>query len=89
MILFFFSVYNIIYAGCREKCRTYGVVVAMAEKNFEAALARLEEIVVLPGSMKEQPGFDLKGSVKQREIFGRTPGLQGMHTWDDARWRSF
>jgi len=31
-----------------------------------------------------EPGFDLKGSVKRREIFGRTPGLQGMHTWDDA-----
>jgi len=31
-----------------------------------------------------EPGFDLKGSVKKKEIFGRTPGLQGMHTWDDA-----
>jgi len=31
-----------------------------------------------------EPGFDLKGSVKKREIFGRSPGLQGMHTWDDA-----
>jgi predicted AlkP superfamily phosphohydrolase/phosphomutase len=31
-----------------------------------------------------EPGFDLKGSIKKREIFGRTPGLQGMHTWDDA-----
>jgi predicted AlkP superfamily phosphohydrolase/phosphomutase len=28
-------------------------------------------------------GFDMKGSVKKKEIFGR-PGLQGMHTWDDA-----
>lgn len=28
-------------------------------------------------------GFDLKGSVKKRKIFGRTV-LQGMHTWDDA-----
>ena len=28
-------------------------------------------------------GFDMKGSVKKTEIFGR-PGLQGMHTWDDA-----
>jgi len=28
-------------------------------------------------------GFDLKGSVKKKEIFGRTD-LQGMHTWDDA-----
>lgn len=28
-------------------------------------------------------GFDMKGSVKKKEIFGRT-NLQGMHTWDDA-----
>jgi predicted AlkP superfamily phosphohydrolase/phosphomutase len=31
-----------------------------------------------------EPGFDLKGSVKRKEIFGRSPGLQGMHTWDVA-----
>ncbi len=31
-----------------------------------------------------EPGFDMKGSIKKKEIFGRTPGLQGMHTWDDA-----
>ena len=30
-----------------------------------------------------EPGFDMKGSVKHQEIFGRTR-LQGMHTWDDA-----
>jgi predicted AlkP superfamily phosphohydrolase/phosphomutase len=30
-----------------------------------------------------EPGFDLKGSVKKREVFGRTD-LEGMHTWDDA-----
>ncbi len=28
-------------------------------------------------------GFDMKGSVKKKIIFGRT-NLQGMHTWDDA-----
>jgi predicted AlkP superfamily phosphohydrolase/phosphomutase len=28
-------------------------------------------------------GFDMKGSIKKKEIFGRTE-LQGMHTWDDA-----
>ncbi len=28
-------------------------------------------------------GFDIKASVKKREIFGRS-NLQGMHTWDDA-----
>ncbi len=30
-----------------------------------------------------EPGFDMKGSVKKQEVFGRT-SLQGMHTWDDA-----
>ncbi|MCP2598467.1 tyrosine--tRNA ligase [Candidatus Aminicenantes bacterium AC-335-L06] len=29
------------------------------------------------------PGFDMKGSVKKKEIFGRTD-LEGMHTWHDA-----
>ncbi len=28
-------------------------------------------------------GFDMKGSVKKKKVFGRT-NLQGMHTWDDA-----
>lgn len=28
-------------------------------------------------------GYDIKGSVKKKEIFGRS-NLQGMHTWDDA-----
>jgi len=30
-----------------------------------------------------EPGFDLKGSVKKKDVFGRT-NLEGMHTWDDA-----
>jgi len=30
-----------------------------------------------------EPGFDLKGSIRKKEIFGRSY-LQGMHTWDDA-----
>jgi predicted AlkP superfamily phosphohydrolase/phosphomutase len=30
-----------------------------------------------------EPGFDLKGSVKKKAVFGRT-NLEGMHTWDDA-----
>ncbi len=33
-------------------------------------------------------GFDLKGSVKKKELFGRTV-LCGMHTWDDAFFWSF
>jgi predicted AlkP superfamily phosphohydrolase/phosphomutase len=30
-----------------------------------------------------RPGFDMKGSVKKKQVFGRT-SLQGMHTYDDA-----
>ncbi len=30
-----------------------------------------------------EPGFDLKGSIKKKEVFGRT-NLEGMHTWDEA-----
>jgi predicted AlkP superfamily phosphohydrolase/phosphomutase len=30
-----------------------------------------------------RPGFDMKGSVKKKQTFGRT-NLQGMHTYDDA-----
>jgi predicted AlkP superfamily phosphohydrolase/phosphomutase len=30
-----------------------------------------------------EPGFDIKGSVKKKAVFGRT-NLEGMHTWDDA-----
>ena len=30
-----------------------------------------------------EPGFDMKGSVKKKEVFGRS-SFQGMHTWDDA-----
>jgi len=30
-----------------------------------------------------EPGFDIKGSWKKKDIFGQTD-LQGMHTWEDA-----
>lgn len=40
--------------------------------------ARGPDLVVVP-----EPGFDLKGSIRKKEIFGRS-SLQGMHTWDDA-----
>jgi predicted AlkP superfamily phosphohydrolase/phosphomutase len=33
-------------------------------------------------------GFDMKGSVKKKEIFGKTD-LEGMHTWDDAFFFSY
>ena len=29
------------------------------------------------------PGFDMKGTIKKKELFGRTV-LQGMHSWDNA-----
>ena len=29
-------------------------------------------------------GFDLKGALKRPHLFGRSPGLKGMHTQDDA-----
>lgn len=41
-------------------------------------LAKAPDLIVLG-----EPGFDMKGSTKKKEIFGRT-SLQGMHTWDDA-----
>ncbi len=30
-----------------------------------------------------RPGLDLKGTTKEREVFGDTH-FQGMHTWEDA-----
>jgi predicted AlkP superfamily phosphohydrolase/phosphomutase len=42
-------------------------------------VSRGPDLIVL-----SEPGFDMKGSVKKKDIFGRTPGLHGMHTWDDA-----
>jgi len=41
-------------------------------------LTKGPDLIVLSES-----GFDMKGSVKKREVFGRSK-LQGMHTWDDA-----
>ncbi|GAF73177.1 unnamed protein product, partial [marine sediment metagenome] len=41
-------------------------------------LAEGPDLIVL-----SERGFDMKGSVKKKEIFGRSK-LQGMHTWDDA-----
>ncbi|MCK4364119.1 MAG: alkaline phosphatase family protein, partial [Candidatus Aminicenantes bacterium] len=41
-------------------------------------LAEGPDLIVL-----SECGFDMKGSVKKKEVFGRSK-LQGMHTWDDA-----
>ncbi|MBN2408420.1 MAG: alkaline phosphatase family protein [Candidatus Aminicenantes bacterium] len=50
-----------------------------AEKIYSGPLVPLgPDLVVLA-----EPGFDLKGSVKKKNVFGRTD-LEGMHTWDDA-----
>jgi predicted AlkP superfamily phosphohydrolase/phosphomutase len=50
-----------------------------AEKTYSGPLVSLgPDLLVLA-----EPGFDLKGSVKKKDVFGRT-NLEGMHTWDDA-----
>lgn len=41
-------------------------------------LAEGPDLIVL-----SEHGFDMKGSVKKKEVFGLS-NLQGMHTWDDA-----
>lgn len=53
--------------------------VFFAEKVYSGPHAGQGPDLIVVG----EPGFDMKGSVKKKEIFGR-PGLQGMHTWDDA-----
>ena len=50
-----------------------------AEEIYEGPhVASGPDLVVL-----SEYGFDMKGSVKKKEVFGRS-NLQGMHTWDDA-----
>ena len=53
--------------------------VFMAEDVYSGPLAGKGPDLIVVG----EPGFDMKGSVRKKEIFGRS-GLQGMHTWDDA-----
>jgi predicted AlkP superfamily phosphohydrolase/phosphomutase len=53
--------------------------VFMAEDVYSGPMASKGPDLIVVG----EPGFDMKGSVRKKEIFGR-PGLQGMHTWDDA-----
>ena len=70
-------------AGKLEKLEYQGrrVVrkVFFAEDVYSGPLAAKGPDLIVVG----EPGFDMKGSVRKREVFGRT-GLQGMHTWDDA-----
>jgi predicted AlkP superfamily phosphohydrolase/phosphomutase len=53
--------------------------VFFAEDVYSGPLAAKGPDLIVVG----EPGFDMKGSVRKKEVFGRT-GLQGMHTWDDA-----
>jgi len=53
--------------------------VVMAEHVYSGPQASKGPDLLVIG----QPGFDMKGSVRKKDVFGR-PGLQGMHTWDDA-----
>jgi predicted AlkP superfamily phosphohydrolase/phosphomutase len=48
------------------------------EIYFGPCLKKGPDLIVLA-----KRGFDMKGSVKKKEVFGRSK-LQGMHTWDDA-----
>jgi predicted AlkP superfamily phosphohydrolase/phosphomutase len=70
-------------AGKLEKLEYQGRKVVrkvfFAEDVYSGPLAGKGPDLIVVG----EPGFDMKGSVKKKEIFGR-PGLQGMHTWDDA-----
>jgi predicted AlkP superfamily phosphohydrolase/phosphomutase len=70
-------------AGKLEKLEYQGRKVVrkvfFAEDVYSGPLAGKGPDLIVVG----EPGFDMKGSVKKKEIFGRS-GLQGMHTWDDA-----
>jgi predicted AlkP superfamily phosphohydrolase/phosphomutase len=50
-----------------------------AEEIYQGPLVDQGPDLVVLG----ENGFDMKGSLKKKEVFGRTD-LQGMHTWDDA-----
>jgi predicted AlkP superfamily phosphohydrolase/phosphomutase len=62
------------YQGKRVVKRVF-----MAEDVYSGPFASKGPDLIVVG----EPGFDMKGSVRKKEIFGRS-GLQGMHTWDDA-----
>jgi predicted AlkP superfamily phosphohydrolase/phosphomutase len=53
--------------------------VFMAEDIYQGPLADQGPDLIVLG----ENGFDMKGSLKKKDVFGRTD-LQGMHTWDDA-----
>jgi len=53
--------------------------VVMAERIYSGPQTGKGPDLIVVG----EPGFDMKGSVRKKDVFGRS-GLQGMHTWDDA-----
>jgi predicted AlkP superfamily phosphohydrolase/phosphomutase len=53
--------------------------VFFGEEVYAGPYARKGPDLIVVG----EPGFDMKGSVRRKDVFGRS-GLQGMHTWDDA-----
>lgn len=53
--------------------------VFMSEQVYSGPYAGKGPDLIVVG----EPGFDMKGSVRKKDVFGRS-GLQGMHTWDDA-----
>ncbi len=66
-------------AGLEHQGRKVVRRVFDAREVYSGPLAGLgPDLIVL-----SEPGFDLKGSVKKRDVFSRGD-LQGMHTWDDA-----
>lgn len=78
---------RVLESGYREKTRksleiyrrAEKVMVFMAEDVYSGPYASKGPDLIALG----EHGFDMKGSVKKKEVFGRSD-LQGMHTWDDA-----
>jgi len=66
-------------AGLEYQGRRVVRQVFFGENVYSGPLAGKGPDLIVVG----EPGFDMKGSVRRKDIFGRS-GLQGMHTWDDA-----
>ncbi len=65
--------------GLRYEGRKVVRQVIPADKIYKGPYAsKGPDLIVLA-----ENGFDMKGSLKKKDVFGRT-SLQGMHTWDDA-----
>ncbi len=56
----------------------FQAVIDTEEIYFGSLVTKGPDLIAL-----SHPGFDVKGSVKKKEAFGRS-NLEGMHTWDDA-----